>query len=57
VARHHHFLDPEAVAAAVNSIVTTPPGAHLTLVEVQPVAPIRPDQRGRDAPSGTKGAG
>jgi NADP-dependent 3-hydroxy acid dehydrogenase YdfG len=41
VARHHHFLHPDTVAAAVRMVVDTPAGAHLTLVEVQPEAPIR----------------
>lgn len=39
LARHDHFLRPEAVAAAVCSVVGAPPGTHLTLVEVQPEAP------------------
>ena len=47
VARHHHFMDPESVARAVHGVVATPPDSHLTLVEVQPVAPIR-----RAAPGG-----
>ena len=41
LARHHHFLTPEAVAAAVRTVVETPPGTHLGLVEVQPQAPLR----------------
>jgi len=45
VARHHHFLHPDAVAGAVRTVVETPPGTHLTLVEVQPEAPIDPDPR------------
>ena len=40
VARHHHFLDPGAVASAVHAVVSAPPGTHLALVEVQPVAPL-----------------
>jgi len=40
VARHNHFLRPSAVAGAVLAAVTTPPGSHLPLVEVQPEAPI-----------------
>jgi NADP-dependent 3-hydroxy acid dehydrogenase YdfG len=42
VARHDHFLRPEAVAAAVCSVVQAPPGTHLTLIEVEPEAPPRP---------------
>ncbi|HVA04099.1 MAG TPA: SDR family oxidoreductase [Acidimicrobiales bacterium] len=45
-ARHSHFLRPPAVAAAVMAAVTTPPGTHLPLIEVQPVAPIGPDPGG-----------
>ena len=44
-ARHSHFLRPPAVAAAVIAAVTTPPGTHLPLIEVQPVAPIEPEPR------------
>ncbi|HUY21692.1 MAG TPA: SDR family oxidoreductase [Acidimicrobiales bacterium] len=43
VARHSHFLRPAAVAAAVLAAVSTPPGTHLTMIEVQPEAPIRQD--------------
>lgn len=39
-ARHSHFLDPDAVAAVVRTVVDAPPGTHLTLVEVQPEAPL-----------------
>jgi NADP-dependent 3-hydroxy acid dehydrogenase YdfG len=49
-ARHHHFLHPDAVAGAVRSVVETPPGTHLTLVEVQPEAPLR-----RESPDTTGG--
>ncbi len=42
-ARHGHFLRPPAVAAAVMAAVTTPPGTHLPLIEVQPEGPIVPD--------------
>ncbi|HEY5024965.1 MAG TPA: SDR family oxidoreductase [Acidimicrobiales bacterium] len=40
-ARHSHFLRPPDVAAAVVAAVSTPPGTHLPLIEVQPVAPIQ----------------
>ncbi len=48
VARHGHFLRPPAVAAAVVAAVSTPPGAHIPLIEVQPEAPVTPppDSRG-----------
>ena len=40
VARHSHFLRPPAVAGAVLAAVSTPPGSHLPLIEVQPEAPV-----------------
>jgi NAD(P)-dependent dehydrogenase (short-subunit alcohol dehydrogenase family) len=40
VARHPYFLRPEDVAAAIATVVHTPRGTHLTLVEVQPEAAI-----------------
>jgi NAD(P)-dependent dehydrogenase (short-subunit alcohol dehydrogenase family) len=40
-ARHSHFLRPPAVAAAVMAAVSTPPGTHLPMIEVQPEATIR----------------
>jgi NADP-dependent 3-hydroxy acid dehydrogenase YdfG len=39
-ARHSHFLRPPAVAAAVMAAVSTPPGSHLPLIEVQPEAQV-----------------
>ncbi|MEU6035670.1 SDR family oxidoreductase [Actinomadura sp. NPDC047616] len=39
-ARHPYFLRPSDVAAAVTAVVSTPRGAHLSLVEVQPEAPL-----------------
>lgn len=39
--RHWHMLRPADVAAAVTAMVTTPRGAHLTLIEVEPEAPVR----------------
>jgi NADP-dependent 3-hydroxy acid dehydrogenase YdfG len=40
LARHPNFLRPSDVAAAVTAIVSTPRGSHLTLVEIQPEAPL-----------------
>ncbi|MEV0462119.1 SDR family oxidoreductase [Nocardia tengchongensis] len=40
-ARHPQFLRPSDLAAAVSAVVSTPRGAHLVLVEVQPEAPLR----------------
>jgi short-subunit dehydrogenase len=42
LARHPNFLRPSDVAAAVTAIVTTPRGSHLTLIEIQPEAPLTP---------------
>ncbi len=39
-ARHPYFLRPSDVAAAVVAAVATPRGAHLSLIEVQPEAPL-----------------
>ncbi|MFC5186144.1 SDR family oxidoreductase [Actinomadura harenae] len=39
-ARHPYFLRPSDVAAAVTAVVTAPRGAHLSLIEVQPEAPL-----------------
>lgn len=47
-ARHSHFLRPPAVAAAVVAAVTTPPGTHLPLIEVQPEAPVVLDEHLHD---------
>ncbi|MBF6179048.1 SDR family oxidoreductase [Nocardia otitidiscaviarum] len=42
-ARHSHFLRAADIAAAVAAVVSTPRGAHLVLVEVQPEAPLSDD--------------
>jgi len=41
LARHPYFLRPSDVAAAVTTIVSTPRGSHLALIEIQPEAPLR----------------
>ncbi|OQS12590.1 short-chain dehydrogenase [Nocardia donostiensis] len=41
-ARHPYMLRASDLAAAVTAVVSTPRGAHLVLVEVQPEAPLRP---------------
>ena len=40
LARHGHFLDADAVANAVVTAVEVPVGTHLTMIEVQPEAPV-----------------
>jgi NADP-dependent 3-hydroxy acid dehydrogenase YdfG len=39
--RHGGYLGPDAIAAAVLTAATAPRGTHLTLIEVQPEAPLR----------------
>lgn len=45
LARHPHFLRPEAIANAIVSVVSAPRGVHLNLVEVTPEAPISEEER------------
>lgn len=40
LARHPHFLRPEALADAITTVVSAPRGVHLNLVEVTPEAPV-----------------
>jgi hypothetical protein len=42
VLRHHRFLPPEGVAAAVVTAVTAPRGTHLDLIQVNPEGPSEP---------------
>ncbi|MGE5290893.1 MAG: SDR family oxidoreductase [Micromonosporaceae bacterium] len=44
VARHPYFLRPSDVAAAVLTVVSAPRGSHLTLIELEPEAPLRAGQ-------------
>ncbi len=39
-ARHPHFLKPSAIADAITTVVSAPRGVHLSLVEVNPEAPL-----------------
>jgi NADP-dependent 3-hydroxy acid dehydrogenase YdfG len=39
-ARHPHFLKPTAIADAITTVVSAPRGVHLSLVEVNPEAPL-----------------
>jgi NADP-dependent 3-hydroxy acid dehydrogenase YdfG len=41
--RHEGYLTPEAIAGAVMAVIGAPPGTHLTLVEVEPEAPVVAD--------------
>jgi NADP-dependent 3-hydroxy acid dehydrogenase YdfG len=40
VLRHHNFLTPEAIANAVLTAVTAPPGTHIDLIQVNPEGPL-----------------
>ncbi|WP_372734463.1 SDR family oxidoreductase [Nocardioides sp.] len=40
LARHPHFLKPRAVAEAISTVVNAPRGVHLSLIEVNPEAPL-----------------
>jgi NADP-dependent 3-hydroxy acid dehydrogenase YdfG len=40
-ARHPYFLRPSDIAAAVHTAVSVPRGVNLTLIEVEPEAPLR----------------
>jgi NADP-dependent 3-hydroxy acid dehydrogenase YdfG len=40
LARHPHFMKPAAIADAITTIVSTPRGVHLNLIEVSPEAPV-----------------
>jgi len=40
LARHPHFLKPAALADAITTVVSAPRGVHLSLVEVNPEAPV-----------------
>ena len=43
LARHPHFLKAHALAEAIMTIVTAPRGVHLSLIDVNPEAPIEED--------------
>jgi NADP-dependent 3-hydroxy acid dehydrogenase YdfG len=44
LARHPHFLKPQALADAITAIVSTPRGVHLNLIEVNPEAPVKEEK-------------
>ncbi|MFG1793756.1 SDR family oxidoreductase [Nocardia sp. NPDC049149] len=46
--RHSNMLRARDLAAAVVAVVSTPRGAHLVLVEVQPEAPLREPEEPKD---------
>jgi len=45
LARHPHFLKAKAQADAIATIVTAPRGVHLSLVEVNPEAPVHDQEQ------------
>lgn len=48
--RHDGYLPPEGVAGAVLAVVSAPKGTHLTLIEVEPEAPVRDEAAWRPPP-------
>jgi NADP-dependent 3-hydroxy acid dehydrogenase YdfG len=44
--RHPHCLGPEAIADAVRTVVSAPRGTHITMIEVEPEAPVAPPEEG-----------
>ena len=40
MARHPHFLKPQALADAIGYVVDAPRGVHVSLIEVNPEAPV-----------------
>lgn len=40
LARHPHFLKPEAIARAIETVLSAPRGVHINLMEVSPEAPV-----------------
>lgn len=40
LARHPHFMQPTALAEAIHTVVSAPRGVHLSLIDVNPEAPI-----------------
>ncbi len=44
LARHSNFLEAQALADAVTTVVTAPRGVHLSLVEVNPEAPVEEER-------------
>lgn len=51
LARHPCFLKAQAHAAAITSIVTAPRGVHLSLIDVNPEAPLAEESRPRASAS------
>ncbi|HKY58912.1 MAG TPA: SDR family oxidoreductase [Aeromicrobium sp.] len=41
LARHGHFLRASAIAQAITTVVTAPRGVHLSLIDVNPEAPVQ----------------
>jgi len=53
--RHLQYLPAESIAAAIVGVATAPRGTHLTLVEVNPEAPIREAKPADVTPEATGG--
>ena len=41
LARHPHFMKPTALAEAIHTVVSAPRGVHLSLIDVNPEAPLK----------------
>ena len=48
LARHSAFLRPDGVALAIAHAMAAPRGTHLSVIEVQPEAPLDEPSRRRD---------
>ncbi|GAA4672166.1 SDR family oxidoreductase [Nocardioides nanhaiensis] len=47
LARHPHFLKPQALADAITYVVQAPRGVHVSLIEVNPEAPVDAPEESR----------
>lgn len=47
LARHPHFLKPQALAEAITYVVQAPRGVYVSLIEVDPEAPVAAPQEAR----------
>lgn len=46
-ARHGHFMQPTALAEAIHTVVAAPRGVHLSLIDVNPEAPVVEERAAR----------
>ena len=43
--RHDGYLLPENIATAILAMISVPKGTHLTLIEIEPEAPVQPERK------------